>query len=247
MVISGIAQSQMNGPMQIKGPIAFQTPPTAGGGTFGSVITNSNTACASGSATCAVTLTATTAGSGLVAFAWVPTSGRVMTAGSTGGTWAFNAGCQGFDALTGQLSCGTVPVATGGITSITFTLGSGTASGTWTVMVYEIKHTGGTLAVDGTPTNGTNPNCGTADCIAPSVTISGTNDVVVSAMAAGAAVCTAAAPFTNVFTDPSTMGGGAAVRLSINVGTGATFSQGSACPTTSNHNAVLVTVAMSLT
>ncbi len=184
----------------------------------------------------AVTVPATVAGDLLYVEQIYGGTGGQLSSGSGGGTWVFPANCNNSIASAGSLSCGYVLSATGGVTSITMTLNAGNA----VELHFRSYHPSSTTAVAETvPAATTNAACSN-NCTTPTVTLTGTSDVVIAAMANQLSNCSVAAPYGN-YAAPS--GDGIADNLNTASGTGATFSQASVCPSTNNGIATLSTVA----
>ena len=204
-----------------------------------------NTACSGSGTTCTITVASTTSGNQLVAVAWTPTSttGKNLSAAGSGGTWVFPANCAAFNnASTGEVSCGYTLSATGGVTSIVLTVAA-TPSGTWAALIYEYHSSAGGVAVETVPA-GTSTGAGTCStaCTAPNVTLAGSADVVIGAIATGNTACSVSSPYGD-FTAPQ--GDGFADNLNTSSGTGANFTQGTACPTAAAARAAAISIAFS--
>lgn len=206
-------------------------------------VIGTNTACSAGSLTCSVTVTATTAGDTLIATAMIPSSSaKTIVSGSGAGTWGLG-GSAWKSSSTGSVSTAYVLSATGGVTSVSVTLSTGGASSTWAVEVRAYTSSAGGVAAESVPAGTTSASCSN-NCTTPTVTLAGTNDLIYAAIATGNTGCSVASPFGN-FT--ALTGDGGADRLNTNSGTGATFTQGTSCPTAAASVAAMVTIGFSET
>lgn len=165
-----------------------------------------------------------------------------INAGNVGfGTWVFPANCAEFQSAgTGEVSCGYV-ILTSTTTSITMSMNIGSTVNT-VLDVREYSSTLGTPAVETVPAPVGSASCGASGtpCNAPAVTVSGSNDVIVSAIATGDSACNANSPFGN-FSAPT--GDGIADNINTATGTGGAFTQGTACPTAVNAAAGMISLA----
>lgn len=165
----------------------FSKPIPAIAPTWVFVQTGTNFSCASGT-TCAVSMSATTANSILIAMVTSATATHVITTSTTGagGTWTVCAACTiTISGGPGTASVATNLTGTGGATSITVAINTTTTS--WSAVVGEWKCTancGDALSID----NGPNvvestPSC-TTTCIGSSLAaLTGTSDLIVQIIA----------------------------------------------------------------
>lgn len=207
---------------------------TARGGTTGVIGTNA--ACAAATS-CNVTVTATTAGDVLVATALFGCTANRTVTGSLGGTWV--AGTAVFSSTASGCAGQTYTLAaSGGTTSLTVTLGAA-STGTWAIEVRALTSSAGGVAAETVPAGTTSAGCSN-NCVTPTVTLAGTADALVAAIFTQQTGCSVAAPYGQ-FTAPG--GDGVAINLNTASGTGATFTQGSSCPTAASGGAAMVTIA----
>ena len=198
----------------------------------------------SGNLTCSPTCTAYSLGftgqigDVLLVFAYTGAN-KHLSSGNTGyGTWVFPANCNIYQSSsTGTVSCGYV-ILTATVTSITMTMNVN-QSNPIIIDVRAYHSTAGGIVAESVPTPTTSSSCSN-NCVAPTVSLTGTADVVVSSIATGNTGCSAASPFAN-FSAPS--GDGVADHLNTSSGTGATFTQGTSCPTAAASAAGMVSIA----
>jgi len=157
--------------------------------------------------------------------------GRAIQAGSTSvGTIVAPANCT-----SSPLSCGYILSETGGQTSIQINLDNVISSAEFVIRSY---HPSATTAVAETVPAANSTTCST--CSAPTATLTGTSDIVISAFDGGWYVCSVGSPFGNLFTDA---GFGLSDNFNTSSGTGGVFVQGSSCPTPNSDVGTSTTVA----
>lgn len=162
-------------------------------------------------------------------------SAVTCTPACTGTSWVFPANCAAYLAATGAVSCAYVLAVSSAATAVTATM---SASGSTTYLEVREYHSSlGTFTAETVPAGTTNASCST--CTTPAVTITGSSDVLLAGIATGNSGCSVASPWGN-FTTPS--GDGAADYINTNSGTGATFTQGTACPTGAAAAASMITI-----
>lgn len=210
-------------------------------GTWTRVATSQNVNCAA-STTCAVTVTSTTAGNLLVALAFESSTAQIqLSAGSAGGSWVFPSNCRAFQSSsTGSTSCGYVLSATGGVTSITMTTSSAPST-TYAIVINEYHSTVGSVAAETVPAGTTSASCSN-NCTTASITVTGSADVLIAGIATGNTGCSVGSPWGN-FSAPS--GDGMGDNISTASGTGATFTQGTSCPTAAAAAAGMIIIGFS--
>lgn len=154
-------------------------PAGGGGGVTFALVQHASNSCGGG-ATCAVTVTSTTAGNLLVAFGANNTGANNLVFSSmTGeGTWThcsgghvatLNAGSTTFY----QVDCAYILSATGGTTSLTWTWSA--SAGKSTIEIIEVSRTSGSWALD---VNGILGDASCTTCASPTLTLSGSNDYI---------------------------------------------------------------------
>jgi hypothetical protein len=184
----------------------------------------------------AVTVPTTVAGDLIYVQVVSSTNAFTISSGSAGaGTWVIPANCVSSGG-TGELACAYVLSATGGVTTITITM-SGSITATISIRSYHPSST--TAVAETVPAANSSAGCSN-NCTTPSVTLTGTSDLIVAAISAGDTGCSVASPYGN-FTAPS--GDGIADQFNATSGTGATFTQGTSCPTAASAAAGMTTVA----
>lgn len=158
--------------------------PSGGGGggskTWSMVQHSSNTACSSTSATCSVTVTSTGSGHLLVITAVYGSSSTDITISSTsgGGTSTHCTNCHATrDSSGDEEDISYILSSTSGATSISVTMSSSAFSGNWIATVEEYSWTGGGSAALDT-SNSVQDNTSCTTCNLPSLTLTGTDDVV---------------------------------------------------------------------
>jgi hypothetical protein len=158
-----------------------------------------NNGCASGT-TCSVGVSATTAGSVMVAsiFDLTGAGDTITSVTGGGGTWntCTSAGCK---ATVGGFSLNTAYniTGTGGATSITVNINASNAS--WYAMVGEFKCTAncGTISLDAAASaNYTNSSCTTLCSGTPFTGITGASDLIVNTVNRATAAGTPSSPYT---------------------------------------------------
>lgn len=134
-----------------------------------------------------VTITSTTAGSLLVVF-WTQNSGSNTISSVTGaGTWNTNALCNANSSSGGGTSCAYNTSATGGVTSLTMTPSGSSGSGV--CIVFEESYSAGPISLDtGTPQTRNSAAGFETNSASPTVTLAGSNDVVLLSLDTTAAV-----------------------------------------------------------
>jgi hypothetical protein len=163
------------------------------------------TTCAQASATCAVTVTSTTAGHALIA-GYLTGGNKVaissVTAGSCAATWTHCPTCSASTIGADLFYCTN---ATSGTTSITITLASAPTGGAWIAVIWEAASSNGSIALDSgaTPSNNKADTTCTA-CAGASLTLGGNNDFIAAIGACGG-TCSAltGTGFTNDLSNPS--------------------------------------------
>jgi hypothetical protein len=226
-------------------PQIFQTQPSGGGSNTWTTSTGwSTTGTTSSSLTCSPACTAmtvpTTVVGDLVTIELFNVAGGVsISSVSGGGTWVVPGGtsCNASQAGAGHVHCAFMLGAASAVTSITITMTGSQGGNFFNIRSY---HPSSTTAVAETVPAGTTSSSCSNNCNAPSVTLTGTSDVIVSTIATGDSGCSAASPFGN-FTAPD--GDGMADNLNTSSGTGAVFTQGNSCPTAAASSAAMNTVA----
>lgn len=183
-----------------------------------------NTSCSGTS--CSVTVSSTGAGHVLVGAAFLGTSPTVISSMSGGGTWTLCSACHGggnYD-LAYNLS------SSSGATTITFNW-SATDTAKVDVLEYSTNNGPATLDTSGRYFDGT--SC--TSCLGLTLTLSGTNDLVIQTATGGTNVTAIVAPFTS----PADVFSGLGVGGSINTASGSppTFTMSGA--TTSTRGAAI--------
>jgi hypothetical protein len=155
---------------------------------------------------------------------------------SSCGTWVVPAGCNAFLSASGGTSCAYVLSSSSGATSITVTLATSASSGA--ELDFREYHTTGTgFVLDGTPQTATSGGC--SPCQAPNVTITGTNDVVISLASPDSSFTAPTGTPLFAHQDIGTNGGIYADNFPTTVGTGGLFTQ------SSSLSAAMATIAFS--
>lgn len=193
--------------------------------------------------TCSAWTIPSTVAGDLLFFEGYSTSNVTGVSFSAGGSWVFPANCNVTDASTAEVFCGYVLSATGGVTSLQLTISSASNI----VANFRSYHPSNATAVAETiPAASFVTNCGTTatPCNAPSVTLTGTSDLLISAVTFQTNGCNTI-NFSN-FTAPS--GDGLADKFNTSSGTGAAFRQATStgnCGTATYGlaNAAMTTVA----
>jgi hypothetical protein len=200
-------------------------------------VTSASLTCGDGIAcTPATTIPATVAGDVLYIETYTG-SIRTLTAVSAGGSWVIPANCSNAG---GKEQCAYVLSATGGITSIQITFSVNITGAMFNIRSY---HPSAQTAVAETVPAANSLSCG-SNCAAPNVTITGTNDLIISAMATDWTLCGLTTPssFDNFLTVGAT-NFGIADNLSSSTGNGGVFTQASGCPTPTTSTANGTSVA----
>jgi hypothetical protein len=164
-----------------------------------------------------------------------------MTGGS--GTWVFPANCSQYLATgsAGATSCAYV-FLTGTATTVTATFN--TTGGSQVLMARDYSRTTGSWTAETVPAGTTSTACGASatPCATPNVTLTGggVNELVISSMSVSRTGCSVSTPFGN-FSAPG--GDGIGDHINTTSGTGGSFLQGSSCPTGSNGDAAMISIA----
>lgn len=186
----------------------------------------------------AVTVPATVAGDLLFISSFGPSGNNYAPASiSAGGTLVVSANCSTNTGPSGSIGCGWVLSATGGVTSIAVTMN---IVATGIVLNFRSYHPSSTTAVAETVPAATNNASCSNNCVTPTVTLTSSSDLLIAFGIFGNTGCSAASPYGNTATPNS---GLIADRFNTSSGTGATFTQGTACPTAAAGDAIMSTVA----
>lgn len=212
--------------MQIGGPFPGPgTPHSAGGGgTFTATQKVFSSPCSTSSTTCAVTVSAIGTGHGLMvgvgyASGVQDTITGVACTSSACGTFVRSTGAASYSVPTSLgTEMGSIVSTTSGGTTVTVTMSASPTIG-WDFNVREYSYSGASMSFD-SGNSGSIAACTTA-CTGPTLTLSGTNDVIMQEIAPNASCSAVASPFINgQFT---TNGDGYADQLNTASGTGPTW------------------------
>ena len=168
--------------------------------------------------TCAVTVTSTGAGHLLVFAALIGNTTSTLSSVSGDGTWTVcGASCRSVSSVT-TTEMGYILSATGGATTITGTL---SATSPWSAAVLEYSYTSGPISVDAQGHR--EQTTGTTSCAGVTLTLTGTNDVIVQIANPSGSISAVTSPYTS----PADFPGGNGVAGSINTtsGTAPTWTQ----------------------
>jgi hypothetical protein len=156
-----------------------------------------------------------------------------ITCSPSCGAWVLpGAACQLYSANTGGVDCGYVLSSAAGATSITVTMSGNTPYGTVYFREYHTTATAG-FSLDKISTS-LSSSC--TFCVTPTLTLTGTNDVLIASGAPGGGFTGISTPYGDVQTESYTLTAMGDV-LNTSSGTGATITQNA------NDPAVLYTIA----
>jgi hypothetical protein len=204
---------------------------SVGGGTW-SLAQNLNSTTLNCNPTCpSVTVPSTVAGDVILITDYGSNAVNLSSAtcsASCGGTWVAPANCNATQATTGEVNCMYAIGVNAGLTSITATLSGSDGSVILNIREYHV--TSGTISAETVPaptliTSGS--PC--TSCTAPTVTLSGTDDIVISLAATQGTASAIASPFGNFAPQPD--GDAIGDHLNTNSGSGGVFTQTSGAAT----------------
>ena len=202
--------------------VVHYTTPTGGGGSAW----DCNTTCAAFSLGYTVP-----SGDAIALCVSLGANAYVLSADNTYGTWVSAATVPGLKAYqssaTEASSCAYI-ITTASVSTITPGYNVDAAG---YAHIYHLHKSSGTISAETVPTATTSTSCGTvgSPCASPNVTITGANDAIISVATFGNSACTVAAPYGSISIDSS--GDASAQQLNTISGTGASWTQGTACPT----------------
>lgn len=166
-------------------------------------------------------------GDALIICVALGTNAFITSADTSYGTWVTantQAGLKAFQSTATQaISCAYV-ITTSSVSTVTMGYNVDAAG---TPAIYDLHKSSGTITAETIPTSTTSTSCSTT-CASPTVTITGSNDAILSAAAFGNVGCSVNSPFTNF---QSINGDSVAQNLNTVTGTGAVWKQGTSCPT----------------
>ena len=166
----------------------------------------------------------------LVACVSLGADAYILSGDTTYGTWVTGATVPGLVAYQGPAtqagSCAYVLV-TSSVSSVV--MGYNIDADGY-ARFYDFHKSSGTISAETVPSAATSASCGSSGshCTSPAISITGANDVIITMANFGDTACTVASPFTAIHVD--VFGDASAYQLNTTSGTGASWTQGTACP-----------------
>lgn len=152
--------------------------------------------CGTTSATCALTITAISAGNVVTLYMASSITTDTLTAASTGGSYTFPAGCHSTDATAGSVNCGYTLSSTASSTTLTFMRSSAT-SATWGVGYAEYSHTLPNVAVGTASTLTRDQTTAVTNPAGVTLTLSAGNQIILQGIKSAATVSAISGTYTN--------------------------------------------------
>jgi hypothetical protein len=204
--------------------LAIVLSPSRAHATWGFVQHKENAPCSSSSSTCAVTVTST--GSGhvgvILGIAGSNSTTATISSVSGGGTWTVppSSGCSlGNSAPGGMVSCAYTLSTAASATSITVTWGTSSPGSYVSVDFYEFSFTASSVALDKVGTQAV--TTAAANLPGVTLTLTGTNDVIVQAGQFSASATACASPYNTNSAFPN--GNAACYAINQSSGTAVTY------------------------